>query len=284
MKRLLVILAAASPRSPRPRRRSRTRSATSPSTATRTIELSGGRIYVHYALDLAEIPTLPARGRASARAGFAREAARGLELRLDGRRAPLRVLERRVVRAAGRRRPEDAALRRRLRRRRHRLAARVPRPQLRRRGSAGGRSSSAPSDGAELRAAERARRRAGATTCAPTRRTCSARRSTSPRRPPSFSLGDGAGTPPSLDGDAAADHRGGGFESLDLARRPLARRDPALAAIAAFWGAAHALTPGHGKAIVAGYLVGTKGRPVDAVLLGGIVTSRTRSASSRSAS
>ena len=43
-------------------------------------------------------------------------------------------------------------------------------------------------------------------------------------------------------------------------------------AIAAFWGAAHALTPGHGKAIVAGYLVGTKGRPVDAVLLGGIVT------------
>ena len=43
-------------------------------------------------------------------------------------------------------------------------------------------------------------------------------------------------------------------------------------AIAAFWGAAHALTPGHGKAIVAGYLVGTKGRPLDAVLLGGIVT------------
>ena len=42
--------------------------------------------------------------------------------------------------------------------------------------------------------------------------------------------------------------------------------------IAAFWGAAHALTPGHGKAIVAGYLVGTKGRPLDAFLLGGIVT------------
>ena len=43
-------------------------------------------------------------------------------------------------------------------------------------------------------------------------------------------------------------------------------------AIAAFWGAAHALTPGHGKAIVAGYLVGTQGEAVDAVLLGGIVT------------
>ena len=42
--------------------------------------------------------------------------------------------------------------------------------------------------------------------------------------------------------------------------------------IAAFWGAVHALTPGHGKALVAGYLVGTKGRPRDAVLLGATVT------------
>lgn len=42
--------------------------------------------------------------------------------------------------------------------------------------------------------------------------------------------------------------------------------------IAAFWGAVHALTPGHGKALVAGYLVGTKGRPRHAVLLGATVT------------
>jgi len=42
--------------------------------------------------------------------------------------------------------------------------------------------------------------------------------------------------------------------------------------IAAFWGAVHALTPGHGKALVAGYLVGTRGRPRDAVLLGATVT------------
>ena len=42
--------------------------------------------------------------------------------------------------------------------------------------------------------------------------------------------------------------------------------------IAAFWGAAHALTPGHGKAMVAAYLVGTKGRPRDAFFLGGTVT------------
>ena len=42
--------------------------------------------------------------------------------------------------------------------------------------------------------------------------------------------------------------------------------------LAAFWGAAHALTPGHGKAIVAGYLVGSRGRPRHAVALGLIVT------------
>lgn len=42
--------------------------------------------------------------------------------------------------------------------------------------------------------------------------------------------------------------------------------------VAFFLGAAHALTPGHGKAIVAAYLVGSRGRVVDAVYLGSIVT------------
>ncbi len=37
-------------------------------------------------------------------------------------------------------------------------------------------------------------------------------------------------------------------------------------------GAAHALEPGHGKTVVAAYLVGSRGRTIDAVLLGGIVT------------
>ena len=42
--------------------------------------------------------------------------------------------------------------------------------------------------------------------------------------------------------------------------------------VALFWGAVHAFSPGHGKAIVAGYLVGTRGRPRDAFALGAIVT------------
>jgi ABC-type nickel/cobalt efflux system permease component RcnA len=38
------------------------------------------------------------------------------------------------------------------------------------------------------------------------------------------------------------------------------------------WGAVHALSPGHGKAMVAAYLVGTRGTPRHALGLGGIVT------------
>src|SRR5205085_8794718 len=43
-------------------------------------------------------------------------------------------------------------------------------------------------------------------------------------------------------------------------------------AAALFWGAAHALSPGHGKTIVTAYLIGKRGTPRDAALLGAIVT------------
>jgi ABC-type nickel/cobalt efflux system permease component RcnA len=43
-------------------------------------------------------------------------------------------------------------------------------------------------------------------------------------------------------------------------------------AAALFWGAAHALSPGHGKTIVTAYLIGRRGTPRDAALLGAIVT------------
>ena len=45
-----------------------------------------------------------------------------------------------------------------------------------------------------------------------------------------------------------------------------------LLALSAGFGAVHALAPGHGKTIMAAYLVGTRGRPRDAVLLGTIVS------------
>ena len=42
--------------------------------------------------------------------------------------------------------------------------------------------------------------------------------------------------------------------------------------LAATYGAGHALGPGHGKSMVAAYLVGTQGRVRDAITLGGVVT------------
>jgi nickel/cobalt exporter len=43
-------------------------------------------------------------------------------------------------------------------------------------------------------------------------------------------------------------------------------------AIAFFWGAAHALSPGHGKSVITTYLVGSRGTARHAVLLGATVT------------
>ena len=77
---------------------------------------------------------------------------------------------------------------------------------------------------------------------------------------------------PTIDAVAAPRHAAGGFEALieegDLSVGVLLLS----LLIAAFWGAAHALTPGHGKAMVAAYLVGTKGTPRHAFMLGGTVT------------
>jgi ABC-type nickel/cobalt efflux system permease component RcnA len=64
----------------------------------------------------------------------------------------------------------------------------------------------------------------------------------------------------------------GGFASLVAKRHPGNGFVAVSLLIALFWGAAHAFSPGHGKAIVAGYLVGTRGRARDAVFLGGVVT------------
>jgi nickel/cobalt transporter (NicO) family protein len=201
---------------------------------------------------------------------FAAEAARRLELRVDGERAPLRVLEHRTVERAGAgglktlrfdALYEAAATGSRLMFHDRNFGTRIGWKEVVVR----------TSDGAELRTASvPVTSRSNGLRAYPQDLLRSPLDVTSATA--SFALGKGAGTPPSLDGTTAAEHRGGGFEAL------ISRGDLSLGVIllslviAAFWGAAHALTPGHGKAIVAGYLVGTKGRPVDALLLGGIVT------------
>ena len=74
--------------------------------------------------------------------------------------------------------------------------------------------------------------------------------------------------PPRL-GRGRCDRRGeDGFAALLEGDRLLV-----LLLLAAFgWGALHALSPGHGKAMVAAYLVGTRGSTRDALMLGATVT------------
>ena len=87
-----------------------------------------------------------------------------------------------------------------------------------------------------------------------------------------YTPGPSAAAAPTIGLAPAPDHGSGGFESL------VRRGDLSLGVIllslliAAFWGSVHALTPGHGKALVAGYLVGTKGTPRHAFVLGATVT------------
>ena len=233
------------------------------------IELAGDRVYVRYALDLAEIPTFQF-SRDVRRPGFAATVARQLELRLDGRRVPLRPVTHRVAeragagglktlrfdavfaaQATGRSLSFDDRL----------FASRTGWREITVTARDGARllRSSAPSTSrsGELRAYPADLLRSPLDV-----RSAVAR----------FEPGPDTAPAPSLDPLPAPSHRGGGFEAL------IERGDLSLGVVllsllvAAFWGAAHALTPGHGKALVAGYLVGTRGRPRHAFALGATVT------------
>ncbi len=232
------------------------------------IELAGSRVYVHYVLDLAEIPTFQEGDRVRA-ARFAERIAGGLDLRIDGRRAALRVLTHET-----RFRPGAGGLKT-LRfeavyvadRSGAKLAFLDTNYSTRigwrevvvsARDGAAVASSTVPatSRSDELRAYPKDLLKSPLDIVAAAVR---------------YEPGTHPGAPPALADRAVAKRDRGGFESLietDLGFGAL------LLAflVAAFWGAAHALTPGHGKAIVAGYIVGSRGRPSHAIYLGLIVT------------
>lgn len=68
-------------------------------------------------------------------------------------------------------------------------------------------------------------------------------------------------------------HEHSGDKIKELVSRPLTLPLAIAGLVISFvLGGLHALTPGHGKAIVAAYLVGSKGSVIDAILLGIIVT------------
>ena len=232
------------------------------------IELSGERVYVHYVLDLAEIPSFQLGERVRS-PGFAGAAARKLELTLDGGRAPLRLLDSAVTIRPGAGGLDTLRF-----------------EAVYEAGATGTTLSYRDTNFASRRgwkevvvAAERGAELASASVPA---RSVSRALTVYPsdllREPPatsaaeaSFRPGFLAGTPPVLGTVEAREPAKGGFEGLVRGDLSLGVVLFSLAA-AMFWGAAHALTPGHGKAIVAAYLVGTRGRARHAFLLGGIVT------------
>ena len=227
------------------------------------VEVSGPRLYVRYVLDLAEIPTFQA-GRIDKRA-YARRIARNAALTVDGQAATLRPVRSALAHPRGAGGLPTT-----------RLEIVLAGPVLH------GTSRIAYRDG-------NYRDRIGwkeivVGTDTPSRshelRAYPQDLLQSPLDETSVTAevapGDGPDVAPALSSgrtlqaaDRVADS---GFAAL------VSRSDLSLLVIltslgaALFWGAAHALSPGHGKTIVTAYLVGRRGTPRHAALLGLIVT------------
>ena len=236
------------------------------------VDLAGNQVFVRYALDLAEIPTFQ-EGAGVRRAGYAATLAPKLELRVDGKRISLVVVSHRTSE-----RPGAGGLK-------------TMRFDAVFRGDTGGttgRSVSFTDTAYATRIGWREitiTAREGATVSSSTAATAS--RSNELRAYPkdllrspldirtasaTYASGTTVAAPPAIGEPPAPVHANGGFESL-IQRGHLSIGVIIVSLlIAAFWGSVHALTPGHGKALVAGYLVGTKGTPRHAVLLGATVT------------
>jgi nickel/cobalt exporter len=227
------------------------------------VEASGHRLYVRYVLDLAEIPTFQA-GHIDARA-YARRIARNAQLVVNGRAGRLVPLGTALAHPRG-----AAGLRT------TRLEVILAGPTLNDGVSISYQDDNykdrigwkeivigpkAHSTSDELRAYPKNLLQSPLditsvrTQLAPTN---------GPDVPPTLSSGKTLEAP-----DRVAD---AGFSSL-IGRDHLSAL-VILASLAAafFWGMAHALSPGHGKTIVAAYLVGQRGTPWHAAALGAIVT------------
>src|SRR6266581_2899792 len=226
------------------------------------IEVAGPRIYVRYVLDLAEIPTFQA-GKIDAHV-YARRIARGAQLRVNGRRVRLVPTETALAHPAGAGGLKTT-----------RFEVVLRGPALNGRSEVEYRDTnyanrigwkevlvgSAPSRSRELRAYPKDL--LSSPLSVTTVRT-SLVPGTVPRTGPHVTRGAGLRAP-----DRVADS---GFAAL-VGRDQLGFWVIAASLAAAlFWGMAHALSPGHGKTIVTAYLVGQRGTPRHAALLGLIVT------------
>jgi nickel/cobalt transporter (NicO) family protein len=226
------------------------------------IEVAGPRIYVRYVLDLAEIPTFQA-GRIDAQL-YARRIARGAQLTVNGRRVRLISVETVLAHPAGAGGLKTTRLETVLRGSNLDGPSDVEYRDTNYAGRIGWKEivvGRAPSPSHELRAYP------NDLLSSPLDVTTVRTRlvpETIPGTRPRVTGETGLQAP-----DRVADS---GFASL-------VRRDElgfwvivASLGAALFWGMAHALSPGHGKTIVAAYLVGQRGTPRQAALLGLVVT------------
>jgi nickel/cobalt transporter (NicO) family protein len=225
------------------------------------VQAADGRIYVRYVLDLAEIPTFQDRRRGVDAGEYARRVARGVQLRVNGRVAPLVPVARRLAFPVGTGGLQTTRFELILRGPAIDAAAHVEYRDATYAGRLGWKEvvvGAAPSRSRELRAY-------------PDDLLTSPLALTHVRA----TLSPGDALPPSLTAkadDRPQRHAGdSGVAALVDDELSLGVVFVSLA-VALFWGAAHALSPGHGKAIVAAYLVGTRGTARHAVLLGLVVT------------
>jgi nickel/cobalt exporter len=240
-----------------------------------TVRISDGEVRVRYVLDQAEIPTVQERGLSKAdllerKRG---EVEKGLALFVDGRRVRLEPAGApRLTFPNGAGGLPTTRLELPLR-----AQARDPRRVELRDGTFPGRVGwkaivSAPGEGTAVRTSAPSGDPTGGLRRYPDDLVSSPPN----RRTASFSVKPGAGTLIAPRGEersfaetrSEADGFAGLFEDAASGDGVLL-----LLLLAAFgWGALHALSPGHGKAMVAAYLVGTKGRARHAVALGATVT------------
>jgi nickel/cobalt exporter len=226
------------------------------------IEVAGPRVYVRYVLDLAEIPTFQA-GKIDAQL-YARRIARGAHLTVNGRRVRLIPVETALAHPAGAGGLKTT-----------RFEVVLRGPALTGRSGIGYRDTNyanrigwkevlvgtGPSPSHELRAYPQ-------DLLSSPLSVTGVRTSLVPGR----ALGTGphvargTGLPAT---DRVADS---GFASLVGRDRLGFWVIVASLGAALFWGMAHALSPGHGKTIVTAYLVGQRGTPRHAALLGLVVT------------
>jgi ABC-type nickel/cobalt efflux system permease component RcnA len=239
------------------------------------VSISSDRVAVHYILDQAEIPTFQERGLGRERVLERKRAeiGRGLHLAVDGRRIPLTVMPGARISFP----PGQGGLR--LTRVELELAARI---QSAKRvafadetfpGRVGWKDVIVqPGRGTAVKSSVPA--------ADPTNglRAYPADKLSSPldRREATFTVTRGSGTvsaPRGIDAGPATQNRSGDGLAGVFADAADGKGVLLFLLLAAFgWGALHALSPGHGKAMVAAYLVGTHGTARHALALGATVT------------